>query len=126
VVVQPHVKLAVVAKEQKKEKKKSKESIPACNSAIHPDCVKDAKTASEDSYQWIDNANPDNLTPVKPTKPALAQAEVDEGSVPACNSHTRPGCKDAKTAAPEDIAENLRHPLDSVDIRYPNHDFGYA
>jgi hypothetical protein len=88
--------------------------------------VKDAKTSSEESYPWIDNANPDNLTPVKPTKPALAQTEVDEGSVPACNSHTHPGCKEAKTAAAADIAENMRRPLDSVDIRYPNRDYGYA
>jgi len=35
----------------------------------------------------------------KPTK-ALAQQE----SVPACNSHTHPGCKDAKTNAPEHLA----------------------
>lgn len=66
------------------------------------------------------------MTPVVPKKPSLAQSQVDESSVPACNSHTHPGCKDAKTAAPAEIAENMRRPLDSVDIRYPNRDYGYA
>ena len=36
--------------EKKKKVSKAKASIPACTSATFPDCVKDAKTASEESY----------------------------------------------------------------------------
>jgi len=36
----------------------------------------------------------------KEEKKALAQSE----SVPACNSHTHPKCKDAVTSAPEHLA----------------------
>ena len=65
----------------------------------HPDCVPYAKTASEESYAWVDNANPNNLTPVKPTKPSFAQTKVDEGSIPACTSLTYPDCvANAKSA----------------------------
>jgi hypothetical protein len=36
---------------------------------------------------------------VKPTKPALAQTEVEEGSIPACTSLTYPDCvANAKSA----------------------------
>lgn len=48
-------------------------------------------------------------------------------SIPACDSTSRPDCvKKAKTAADESIAENMRHPLDTVDVRHPNKDFGYV
>lgn len=38
-----------------------------------------------------------------PKKEEAKKALVQAQSVPACNSHTHPACKDAKTAAPEHL-----------------------
>ena len=99
-------------------------SIPACNSSTRPKCQTEAKTAADESI--AENLrHPLDTVDVRHPNRDFGYAQVK--SIPACNSSTRPKCqKEAKTAADESIAENMRHPLDTVDVRHPNRDFGYS
>jgi len=108
----------------KDEKEIQVESDPVCTSVNHPDCLDG--TAADPSFEH-DLRNPlDNdikMNHLRLTNEGYAQVK----SIPACNSSSRPKCiKEAKTAADESIAENMRNPLDTVDVRHPNRDFGYA
>lgn len=84
-------------------------SIPACNT----DTSKNGGCKTNTSSPWKQRGDPIDDVPNYPaptvvttsesafTKPkALAQQE----SVPACNSHTHPKCKNATTEAPEHLA----------------------
>jgi hypothetical protein len=92
----------------KDDKEIQLESNPVCTSANHPDCL--TGTAADPNLEH-DLRNPlDNdikMNHLRLTNEGYAQVK----SIPACNSSSRPKCiKEAKTAADESIAENMRHP----------------
>jgi len=84
------------------------ESIPACNS--------DKGCATNTNSPWKQRGDPiDDVhnfpAPTVPVLPKFAQLE----SVPACNSHTHPGCKNAITSAPEHLAPLWKTDIQLVD-----------
>lgn len=95
-------KNGVLAKKNQKSHAQA-ESVPACNSAIFPGCVKDAKTAAPKGY----NNLPEDMVPAMdernshyPDRDANNSYHVAQlSSIPACNSADFPDCLNAKSAA---------------------------
>ena len=101
------------------------ESIPACNSADFPKCVKEAETAAPQKLQKdMDKHDKDYFIPnfgvdhdVISTQSNLKNAEASlkhqwklyqMQSIPACNSADFPKCvKEAETAAPQKLQKDM-------------------
>ena len=80
-------------------------SIPACNS--------DKGCKTNTASPWKQRGDPIDEVPNYPAPTVVTTAAsaytkpkslAQQGSVPACNSHTHPGCKNATTSAPEHLA----------------------
>jgi hypothetical protein len=80
-----------------------KESVPACNSL---GCAKNTASPWKQRADPIDEAHnfPAPYATVRTSEAAFTKPAALAQSVPACNSHTHPGCKNALTSAPEHLA----------------------
>jgi hypothetical protein len=72
------------------------DSIPACNS--------DKGCSTNTASPWKQRGDPIDEVPNYPAPTVVRSATSLAQSVPACNSHTHPGCKNAVTSAPEHLA----------------------
>jgi hypothetical protein len=77
------------------------DSIPACNS--DKGCKTNTASPWKQRGDPIDEV-PNYPAPTVPHNLTGPKSLVQKESVPACNSHTHPKCKDAKTDAPEHLA----------------------
>ena len=98
-----------------------KESIPACNSADFPKCVKEAETAADQKLQkdmdkhdkdyFVPNFGVDHdiiTTQNNYRKAGGKLAQLYKQSIPACNSADFPKCrKEAETAADQKLQADM-------------------
>lgn len=114
-------------KELKKDLKEDEAAVKKAETAEKSEkAVPEKKT--EEKSNLVEKKNGikigNDVISVEPKEETAIQLTSD----PTCNSaysHAPKNCAVANTAAPGDIAENLRNPLNSVDVRHPYQDLGY-
>lgn len=94
------------------------------------DRVKADKEEKSDKKEEKKEEKKDTKKEEKTKQKTESLVQKTSTSIPACNSHTFPGCKDAKnakTVAGDWAGEYLRPVLnEKADIRYPNQSSGYV